>query len=1190
MPTPDAIRIAGDVRRALAGDALTGRQAKLYSQRVRRDMGQPGLATFSPADVGDYLDEAMWLIECALIERSAEPQGHWRRGVRRTADILEFLSQHDLRPVGSPINLLAAAAYQVSGFPAMALSQLERLPPEEPVSVLLREFLRANFPAALEEARQFWRAERLTATPQEATNLSTFAVQHTVMSVGTICMYFKTGDRRFVDRAVQKLHALAQGYLHSRDPYSYLLARLTAMTAAAFEASSLWNTIQPLSDAADDALRAAFQQFARSAFINRRSIIWPAQAVGIARLSEPTSFVLCTPTGSGKTTVATLAVVQGLFTQPDRPPGLEHLEPDNLILYVVPSRALAAEVERRFAQDLRGIAATPVVVTGLYGGIDWGPTDAWIQTDTPTIVICTFEKADALLRYLGVLFLHRVRLVVIDEAHMVEMRGDPVNAPVNETSRELRLELLATRLIEAREHYGFRIIALSAVAGAAAPALARWFSSTPDAVPATSAHRSTRQMLGRIEVSARGRFSLRYDLMDGRSLRFQDQQVAQVPFVPTPFPQMPVRPNFAQPEKAMQATALWAAIHLAAERPDGTRPSVLISVTQSIGSFASECVARLHEWPADQLPAYRDDATQEEPLWQRCLATTADYFGADSVEYRLLQRGIAVHHGKMPGLLARRLKLLMDRRQVRVIIATSTLSEGVNIPVTYLLIPSVYRANARLSLQEFANLIGRAGRPGVSTEGHALVLLPEQQAMPLSRGRRRPSRQRLGYAALVRRLERTLTIGAAELAADAASSPLSRLLVAIEDSWRQLVNGGTSRQFAEWLEQTSVTAEATTNDSRAVEYLDTLDSFLLAAIQELEQLRGREIPPADMEEQLTRIWQRSYAFAAEREEERLRRIWLGRGRAIKTLYPDPVVRRQIYRTSLSPRSALTLIARVNAIRDALVAGTNYAALGTDDRLAFVGDVLQLLSEIPSFQITTRLGRRRGFEEWRQVLRWWLAKDTLDRHPNPAQVTAWYDFAAQNFIYRGAWGLGSVLSLLLDVTEDGQPIAAIEIDDWPRSGLPWIAFWLKELLLWGTLEPVAAFLLARGNAVDRPAAHREAEGYYEQLPGALDDNERLDPRRIRDWLNSRDGGVDIPPPPAIIVFDAVLSNEVAAYLSRRLHVMHFEVEGRLNWIDAAGYLVATSQRPPDWPAAPEQYYFELDVNRARIRGAPYLQHV
>ena len=1189
MPTPEAIRIAATVRRALSGAALTGRQAKLYSQRLRREMGRPGLANFSPTEVADHLEEAMWLIDCAVIEQSAEPHGHWRQGIRRAAEILEFLSQNDLRPAGSPMHLLAAAAYQVAGFPAMALAQLKHAPADESTSVLISEFLRANFPAALHEVRQFWRAQPVATNPDEPTNLSTLAVQHTVMCVGTICMYFKTGDRGLVHRAIDKLHALARGYLHSRDPYSYLLATLTAMASAEFETSSLWNRIRPLSEAADDAMRAPLQQFARSAFINCRSIIWPAQAVGIARLSQPTSFVLCTPTGSGKTTVATLAIVQGLFTRPERPLGLEHFEPDNLILYIVPSRALAAEVERRLAQDLHGIAAMPVVVTGLYGGIDWGPTDAWIQTDSPTIVICTFEKADALLRYLGVLFLHRVRLVIIDEAHMVELGSGSVLPPMSDTSRELRLELLGTRLIEAREHYRFRIIALSAVAAAAAPALARWFGGTRDAVPATSAHRSTRQMLGRIEVSGRGQFSIRYDLMDGRSLRFEDQQVAETPFVPGPFPPLPVHPNFAQPEKAMQATALWAALHLAAERPDGVRPSVLISVTQRIGSFAAECIRRFADWPVDQLPAYRDPAIEQEPLWRRCLATTADYFGTDSVEYRLLERGIAVHHGKMPGLLARRLKVLMDRGNVRVIIATSTLSEGVNIPVTYLLIPNLYRATTHLSLQEFTNLIGRAGRPGVSTEGHALVMLPEPEAMPLDRGRRKRSRQRTGYFALVRDMERSATGATTGRVADAAFSPLARLLAAIEESWRRLVHDGTPEQFAQWLDQTSVTAELP-NVPEAVEYLDTLDSFLLAAIQELEQLRVQEIPPGDIEEQLAGVWQRSYAFATAQEETRLRRIWLGRGRAIKTRYPNPAARRQIYRTSLSPRSALTLIARVDAIRNELIAGENYAAMGPDNRLAFVGDILELLSEVPSFRISTQLGRQKGFREWRRVLRWWLAKDTLDQQPTPDQVTVWYDFAAQNFIYRGAWGLGSVLGLLLDVAEDGQPIAAIEIDDWPRSGLPWIAFWLKELLLWGTLEPVAAFLLARGDAVDRPRAQREARIYYEHLPDELDDNEKLDPRRLREWLNAREAGVTMPRPPPAFTIDVTLSNDPTAYHTRHFHVLYYEATGRLNWIDAAGYLVATSQRPPDWPIAPERYHFQLDIDGSRISGAPYLPHV
>ena len=388
-------------------------------------------------------------------------------------------------------------------------------------------------------------------------------------------------------------------------------------------------------------------QFARSAFANRRALVWPAQAAGIERLRANSSFVLCTPTGSGKTMVATLAVVQGLFAEPpDDPLGSAALGPGNLVLYLVPSRALAAEVEGRLAQDLKGIAGQPIVVTGLYGGVDWGPTDAWIQADRATIVICTFEKADALLRYLGVLFLARVRLVVIDEAHMVEQDQARLAGLEDGSSRAFRLEQLGARLLRARNNHGFRVLALSAVAARAAPALARWITGTPDTSPTTSSYRSTRQMLGRLEVSTTGQYTIRYDLMDGRSLRFVDERREDTPFVRHPFPPLPGGIATDQgPEARMRAQTLWAGLQLAARRPDGLTPTVLISVTQSVEAFAATCADLIDSWPANALPNYQAvDETDE--LWTRCLASAADYFTIQSVEYRLLRRGIAVHTEK----------------------------------------------------------------------------------------------------------------------------------------------------------------------------------------------------------------------------------------------------------------------------------------------------------------------------------------------------------------------------------------------------------------------------------------------------------------------------------------------------------------------------------------------------------------
>jgi hypothetical protein len=734
-------------------------------------------------------------------------------------------------------------------------------------------------------------------------------------------------------------------------------------------------------------------------------------------------------------------------------------------------------------------------------------------------------------------------------------------------------------------------LALSAVAARSAPALARWIVGNPDGSPTTSSYRSTRQMLGRLEVTSAGQYTIRYALMDGRSLKFDDERPADTPYVRSPFPPLPDGiDGAAGPEVRMRAPTLWAALQLAAERPDGSKPSVLISLTQSVDAFSTTCADLMDAWPEAVLPNYRPDNLADD-LWVRCLASAADYFTVDSVEYRLLQKGIAVHHGKMPGLLARRLKTVIDRGYVRVIIATSTLSEGVNLPVNFLLIPSVWRSNGRLSAQEFTNLIGRAGRPGVATEGSALVVLPERTRTRIRGGPLRLAwdRQWDGYEELIAEIEETTAAAGEGAPQDQASSPLGHLLIALEAAWAKLTAGGTAQEFENWLEQTAVTR--TTEDGQvAYSYLDSLDAFLIAAIQEIEELRRGELTPDQVETELTAIWQQTYAHAAAQEEARLESIWLTRGRAIKTLYPDANQRRRIYKTSLSPRSATSLLDQAESVRLKLQEGAGYAGLTSEQRFTFIQEVLALLSQVPSFRISTILGRKKNFTDWPTLLRWWLAKSTLPAQPEPKSITSWYDFVAQNFIYRGAWGLGSVIGLLLDGADGEEPIRALEIGDWPRSGLPWIAFWMKELITWGTLDPVAAFLLARGDAIDRPQAEADARGYYDSVTELGDGNDVLDPRRIREWAEARHARVERPVTVREFTIEAALSRPVQDYRKARLTVAPLTDNDSLLWIDPAGYTVARSGRPRGWPDRPSSFDFELVVADATIVGEAYLRHV
>jgi superfamily II DNA/RNA helicase len=1171
MPTAQAIRLARLYTAQHAGNALTEPQAKLYSQSIRRQMGRDGLVSFGANDIERSLEEAASLIQYAfLTEGDVGTEGS--QGVKRAAEMLEWLSQADLRPAGSPLHLLAAAAYQVAGYPAMALGELKLMPDGDSASDILAAFLRADFPACQDGVRRYWQNELAHPTP-EAEQFSIVAIQHVIRCVATVTDYLRFGEDDRLQRAVEKLGRLADGFLHSRDPYSALLAQLVAAVAQKYVGASLWRAIGGMREPFGEETAAALQQFGRAQFVNRRALVWPAQTAGIERLREDQSFALCTPTGSGKTTVATLGIIPALFEpNPNLPEGLEALH-DNLVLYIVPSRALAAEVEHRLEQDLRGISTNRIVVTGLYGGTDWGPTDAWITQDQPTILICTFEKADALLRFLGVFFLNRVRLVIIDEAHGVNY-GKPERAALETaSSRPYRLELLGTRLNLAREVYNFRIIALSAVAAEAAPSLARWISRDEEAAPTESRHRSTRQMLGRLEVSTQGVFTIRYDLMNGLSLRFTEGRTRREPWVANPFPQMPQRlGSAAQPDLRMRAPTLWAALNLAAERAGGATPTVLISLTQNPEGFAESCLEILGTWPDETLPKYFDPAANDTYMAD-CLACVEDYFSTDSHEYRLLQRGIAVHHGKLPSPVARRLKRLIDVGTVRVIIATSTLSEGVNLPVNYILMPSVFRGTVRFELQEFSNLIGRAGRPGVATEGQALVILPEGEER---------NRQRRGYLELRSELERATNAG--EQALDSAGSALAAVLSAIEESWRDLNPNGTAAAFQRWLDQTAV---ATARDSAAVRNLDSLDYFLLCTLQEVEQLQQLRLEGATLEAELARIWNSTYASASQHEEAALNAIWLRRGRAIPRLYPTQEGRTRIYKTSLTPRSASAMLDRIPAIVELLQTGADYGVWNRERRFDFIVEVVRALGGVPAFQLGEKLGRRQNFTDWPRLLRWWLCKDTLDTQPTPKEITTWFDYVSKNFTYRSAWGLGSVLAIVLN-GEDGNPIRPIEMDDWPRAGLPWIAFWLKELLTWGTTEPVASFLLARGDVKTRGEGEQRATDYYDSRPAGLNPNELLDPRVVREWAQvSR---VPEAGQRQNISFDqrVVLSRERSAFQHPELHVTPIDVDGRWQWIDKAGHVVARSARRA-LPIGVAQYEFVLSVQSGTVAARAYLPH-
>jgi replicative superfamily II helicase len=189
--------------------------------------------------------------------------------------------------------------------------------------------------------------------------------------------------------------------------------------------------------------------------------VWPSQRIALdAGLLDRSarSMAVTMPTSAGKTHIAEWAILHALAPGDDNRWRL--LVPD-LAVYVVPTRALAAQVERYLADSLELVGLR---VSSLFGSAEHVRYETELLGFTDVLVVTT-EKLDLLLRNMPVLA-DRLRLVLVDEGHALD-----------KSERGLRLEMLLTRI--RRTTPGARVVLLSAVLPNGED-IARWLDPAAD--------------------------------------------------------------------------------------------------------------------------------------------------------------------------------------------------------------------------------------------------------------------------------------------------------------------------------------------------------------------------------------------------------------------------------------------------------------------------------------------------------------------------------------------------------------------------------------------------------------------------------------------------------------------------------------------------------------------------------------
>jgi len=336
----------------------------------------------------------------------------------------------------------------------------------------------------------------------------------------------------------------------------------------------------------------------------------------------------------------------------------KHLVEGGKVLYLTPLRALAAEKLQEFSEFL-GKEYSVIASTG-----DYDSADPWLESFD--VIVATNEKADSLMRHRAS-WIKRISLVVADEVHLL---GDPDRGPT--------LEMTLTRLLNQNPETQF--LGLSATAPNAYE-IAEWLS-------AELVSMEWRPVPLREGIYLEGHITY----SDGRK-----REVKQFDYNP--------------------------AISLALQTVmEGGQAIIFANTRKKAEQYAEKASSALQK---NALLSDDDRKYLKEVSEQIEQEAEASAFNQRLAS--LIRAGACFHHAGLASLHRRAVEKAFKERRLKIICATPTLAAGVNLPARTVIIPELRRYELGeglkgISVTEYKQFCGRAGRPGYDEYGEAVTI------------------------------------------------------------------------------------------------------------------------------------------------------------------------------------------------------------------------------------------------------------------------------------------------------------------------------------------------------------------------------------------------------------------------------------------------------------------------------------
>ncbi len=480
--------------------------------------------------------------------------------------------------------------------------------------------------------------------------------------------FIYSGDKKRLDEAKQISINLKELALIDKDPAIWWIARFLIIILDGLIDSSLWGLVSRFKNNQKNNGDIIKKYILGLAFRKVPNIeLFISQREALEKIMSPKGAVVSMPTSAGKTRIAEIAIIYSLIDNPN-----------STVLYLAPFKSLAFEIEDVFEQSFTHLNYQ---ISHLYGGQLFSKIDK-ITIENSQIIIATPEKAKAILRA-NKEILNNIKLIIIDEGHLI-----------GEEPRETFNEIFIEELKMYNEDNQGKIILLSAMIPNA-EILSQWITNDDNHFT-HSVWRPSTQRFGVLEWNGK---NVNITWIDETFETYNNNFIK--PFkIDKSKKQLP-----SDKAEAIAATALKLS-------KDGT-VLVFVGRANMVHNYAARIfeamgnAPKLHEWKNQKDFEAFELSCEEE-------------YGSDSEVLKFSKYGIICHSNNLSPEMRFTTEKLLRYGDPLIIIATSTLGQGVNLGVSSVIIANEYISDKKISKRDFMNIAGRAGRAFTDSDGKIL--------------------------------------------------------------------------------------------------------------------------------------------------------------------------------------------------------------------------------------------------------------------------------------------------------------------------------------------------------------------------------------------------------------------------------------------------------------------------------------